>query len=104
MENASQCIPAVATITIPPKLLVQVRHCIRDKHYSLRTEEAYVYWVRWFVRVHSLRHPAEMGALEVQAFLSYLTNERGVAVSTHKQDYLPCCSCTKMSCEWTCRG
>jgi integrase len=64
---------------------MQVRHCIRDKHYSLRTEKAYVYWVCWFVRFHGLRHLAEMGALEVQAFLSYLTNERRVAVSTHKQ-------------------
>jgi hypothetical protein len=63
---------------------MQVRHCIRDKHYSLRTEKAYVYWVCWFVRFHGLRHLAEMGVLEVQAFLSYLTNERRVAVSTHK--------------------
>lgn len=69
----------------PPKLLDQVRRCIRDKHYSLRTEEAYVYWIRWYIRFHGLKHPMEMGADEIKAFLSYLTNERSVSVSTHKQ-------------------
>ncbi len=69
----------------PPKLLDQVKRCIRDKHYSLRTEEAYVYWIRWYIRFHGLRHPMDMGAVEVKAFLSYLTNERSVSVSTHKQ-------------------
>lgn len=69
----------------PPKLLDQVKRCIRDKHYSLRTEEAYVYWIRWYIRFHGLRHPMEMGAAEVKAFLSYLTSERHVSVSTHKQ-------------------
>ncbi|TCS33470.1 integron integrase [Paucimonas lemoignei] len=68
-----------------PKLLDQLKRCIRDKHYSLRTEEVYVYWVRWFIRFHGLRHPAEMGAEEIKAFLSYLANERHVAVSTHRQ-------------------
>jgi integron integrase len=69
----------------PPKLLDQVKRCIRDKHYSLRTEEAYVYWIRWYIRFHDLRHPANMGADDVRGFLSYLTNERKVSVSTHKQ-------------------
>lgn len=69
----------------PPKLLDQLRRCIRDKHYSLRTERVYVYWARWFIRFHGLRHPAEMGATEIQAFLSHLANERNVSVSTHHQ-------------------
>ena len=69
----------------PPKLLDLVKRCIRDRHYSLRTEEAYVYWIRWYIRFHGLRHPIDMGAAEVKAFLSYLTNERHVSVSTHKQ-------------------
>ena len=72
----------------PPKLLDQLRRCIRDKHYSLRTEFAYVYWARWYIRFHSLRHPADMGAAEMQAFLSYLANERNVSVSTHHQEHL----------------
>jgi hypothetical protein len=39
-----------------PKLLDQVRRCIRNKHYSLRTEEAYVDWIRWYIRFHGLKH------------------------------------------------
>ena len=54
-------------------------------HYSLRTEEAYVYWVRGFVRWGGSRHPRAMGAPEVQAFLSMLANERQVAEATHRQ-------------------
>lgn len=63
----------------------QVRERIRYLHYSIRTEQAYVHWIRAFVRFHGLRHPVEMGAPEVEAFLSWLANERNVAVSTHKQ-------------------
>jgi site-specific recombinase XerD len=85
MKNVTQFIPPVTTGTRPPKLLDQLRRCIRDKHYSLRTEKAYVYWARWYIRFHGLRHPAEMGAAEVQAFLSYLANDRKAAASTHKQ-------------------
>lgn len=68
-----------------PKLLDQLRQAIRIRHYSIRTEEAYVYWVRWFVRFHGLRHPREMGAREVTAFLSHLASERNVAASTQQQ-------------------
>jgi len=67
------------------RLLDQVRERIRYKHYSLRTEQQYVYWVRAFVRFHSLRHPREMGATEIEQFLSWLATDRKVAVSTHKQ-------------------
>ena len=67
------------------RLLDQVRERIRYLHYSIRTEQAYVHWVRAFVRFHGLRHPLEMGGAEVEEFLSWLANERSVAVSTHKQ-------------------
>lgn len=77
--------PASPSTSKPPKLLDQVRRCIRDKHYSLRTEEVYVYWIRWYIRFHKLKHPMDMGAAEVKAFLSYLANERQVSISTHKQ-------------------
>lgn len=85
MKNTTPFLPATNTAPNPPKLLDQLKRCIRDKHYSVRTEEVYVYWARWFIRFHALRHPAEMGANEVKAFLSYLSNERHVAVATHKQ-------------------
>jgi hypothetical protein len=77
--------PSLLPATRPPKLLHQVKRCIRDKRYSLRTEETYVYWIRYVIRYSGLRHPIEMGATEVKAFLSCLTNERQVSVSTHKQ-------------------
>jgi integron integrase len=66
-----------------PRLLDQLRESIRYKHYSLRTEQAYVYWVRWFIRFHALKHPKDMGASEVEAFLRYLAIERRVSTSTH---------------------
>lgn len=68
-----------------PRLLDQVRERIRYWHYSLRTERAYVHWVRGFVRFHGLRHPREMGVEEVEAFLRWLAGERSVAPSTHNQ-------------------
>lgn len=68
-----------------PRLLDQVRERVRYLHYSIRTEQAYVHWVRAFVRFHRMRHPREMGHPEVEAFLSWLAAERRVAVSTHRQ-------------------
>ncbi len=67
------------------RLLDQVRERIRYLHYSIRTEHAYVHWIRAFVRFHGVRHPREMGAPQVEAFLSWLASERQVAVATHKQ-------------------
>ena len=67
------------------RLLDQLRERIRYLHYSLRTEKTYVYWVRLFVRWHKLRHPAEMGKPEVEAFLMWLANRREVSPSTHRQ-------------------
>ncbi len=54
-------------------------------HYSLRTEQTYVYWIRWFIRYSGLRHPKDMGRPEVEAFLTMLATERKVAASTHRQ-------------------
>jgi hypothetical protein len=67
------------------RLLDQVRERIRYRHYSIRTEGYYVYWVLLFIRLHQLRHPKDMGSAEVAAFLSWLAAERGVAPSAHKQ-------------------
>ncbi len=67
------------------RLLDQLRERIRYMHYSLRTEESYVQWVRRFIRHHNLRHPREMGAADVQAYLSSLVATRQVSASTHKQ-------------------
>lgn len=69
----------------PPKLLDRLRTHLRTRHYSLRTEEAYVDWARRFILFHGKRHPQEMGAAEVEAFLSHLAVERQVAASTQNQ-------------------
>jgi integron integrase len=69
----------------PPRLLDQVRAEIRVRHFSLRTEEIYVGWIRRFILFHGKRHPREMGAAEVGAFLAHLAMERGVAAATQNQ-------------------
>lgn len=68
-----------------PKLLDQVRNAIRVRHYSRRTEEAYVRWVLRFVRFHGKRHPSELGTVEIAAFLSHLATRRKVAAATQNQ-------------------
>jgi integron integrase len=75
------CKPPLQSI----RLLDQVRERIRYLHYSLSTEKTYLYWVRFFVRWHGIRHPREMGAPQVEAFLSMLASERKVSASTHNQ-------------------
>ena len=64
------------------RLLDQVRHVVRLRHFSPRTEEAYVHWVKRFVLHHRKRHPAEMRAPEIREFLSSLAVERKVSAST----------------------
>ena len=68
-----------------PKLLDQVRAAIRVRHYSLRTEEAYVNWIKRFILFHKKRHPSEMGEQEVTQFLSSLAVEKHVSASTQNQ-------------------
>ena len=74
---------------LPPlhaeRLMDQVRERVRYLHFSFRTEEAYLYWIRAFVLFHEKKHPKDMGLQEVEAFLSHLANERHVAAATHKQ-------------------
>jgi len=65
--------------------LDQVRDRIRRKHYSIRTEQAYVDWIRRFVLHHNKRHPRDMGAVEVEAFLTHLAVARSVSASTQNQ-------------------
>lgn len=69
----------------PPRLLDQLRGRLRLKHYSIRTEVQYVQWVRRFILFHDKRHPQEMGAGEVEAFLTYLAVSGKVAPSTQNQ-------------------
>ena len=68
-----------------PRLLDRLRAEIRLRHYSIRTEETYVDWARRFILFHGKRHPKDMGAGEVTAFLSHLASERNVSASTQNQ-------------------
>jgi integron integrase len=68
-----------------PKLLDRVRHRLRLKHYSLRTETAYVGWIKRYILFHGKRHPVDMGKAEAEAFLTSLAVERNVSASTQGQ-------------------
>ena len=68
-----------------PKLLDRVRHAIRTRHYSPRTEEAYVHWIRRYILFHGKKHPATMGAPDISTFLTWLAVERQVSASTQNQ-------------------
>ena len=68
-----------------PRLLDQVRRTMRVAHYAIRTEEAYVDWIRRFILFHHKRHPREMGAPEITSFLTHLAVEGKVAPSTQNQ-------------------
>ena len=67
------------------KLLDQVRDVIRRKHYSIRTEQAYLDWIKRFIIYHNKRHPAETAEEEVARFLTHLARDRDVAPSTQNQ-------------------
>ena len=79
----------VSYIPQSPRLLDQLREVLRYKHYSLRTEEAYLYWVKFFVRWQGrngqARHPSELGTTEVGQFLAVPTTPRNVSVSSYNQ-------------------
>jgi integron integrase len=70
-----------------PKLLDQLRDVIRYKHYSFRTEETYIHWVKRYIFFHNKRHPQEMGRDEVSRFLTHLAVEKKVASSTQNQAF-----------------
>jgi len=77
--------PADTPASHPPRLLDQVRDRIRVKHYSIRTEDQYVFWIKRYIFFHGKRHPREMGAPEVESFLTDLAVRGRVAASTQNQ-------------------
>jgi hypothetical protein len=88
-----------------PKLLDQVRHALRAKHYSIHTEEAYLHWIKRFILYHNKRHPREMNSPEIEQFLTHLAVEQNVAASTQNpctelvevRPWPPFCFSTKSS-------
>lgn len=69
----------------PPKLLDQVRARLRMKHYSLRTEDQYVHWMKRFILFHGKQHPRELGAAEVEAFFVFQPNGIMPPISVHAE-------------------
>lgn len=69
----------------PRKLLDQVSDALRIKPYSLRTEKTYIEWIRRYILFHEKRHPKDMGAEEIQAFITHLATQRIVSASTQNQ-------------------
>ena len=67
------------------ELMEKIRKAISVRHYSIRTEQAYIYWAKRFIYYNDMKSPEEMGALELKSFLEYLAKERGVAASTQNQ-------------------
>src|SRR5438046_10561487 len=78
-------VPVPSPAAGPRTLLGRLRSALRARHYSPRTEQAYVAWVRRYVEFHDRRHPATMGATEVQAFLTPLAERGRVSASKQKQ-------------------
>ncbi len=70
---------------LPPRFLDQLREALRLRHYSRRTEEAYVHWARRFILYHDKRHPKDMGSDEVVEFLNWLANSRNISAFTQNQ-------------------
>src|SRR5881296_4376727 len=89
IEGGIQKRTGVQTIptTSKPKLLEQVRETIRTRHYSYRTEKAYVHWIKRFIFFHNKRHPIEMGEAETAQFLSSLASDSHVSASTQNQAF-----------------
>ncbi|MBI1878596.1 MAG: integron integrase [Chloroflexi bacterium] len=69
----------------PPKLLEQVRYTLRAKHYSIRTEETYLNWIKRFILFHHKQHPQTLNSPEIEAFLTYLAVQGKVAAATQDQ-------------------
>ena len=74
-----------ASLPLRPSLLDQVRDTIRRKHYSLHTEQSYSHWIKRYILFHGKRHPAELGANHVTAFLNQLATVGQVSASTQNQ-------------------
>lgn len=79
-EQRRQAVPPAK-----PRLLDRVREVLRRKHYSIRTEEAYIHWIKRYIFFHNKRHPAEMGAAELETYLNHLAVDKKVSASTQNQ-------------------
>jgi integron integrase len=84
-ESAASSAGPASGLRPEPKLLDRAREAVRVHHYSRRTEEAYVTWIRRFIIFHGKKHPSQMGGVEIGRYLTYLAVERRVSASTQNQ-------------------
>ena len=77
--------PSATPVGSQPRLLGRVRHAIRVRHYSRRTEEAYVHWIRRYIVFHGKAHPSTLGAAEISTFLTGLAVRQRMSASTQNQ-------------------
>lgn len=85
MEQPADSSQGSSNASPAPRLIDRVRAAIRSRHYSRRTEKTYWFWIRYFILHNNKRHPAEMGAAEVTALISWLATDRNVAATTQNQ-------------------
>jgi integron integrase len=85
MADQPSCVPSVPLGGSQPKLLDRVRYAIRVRHFSRRTEDAYVHWIRRYIVFHGKAHPSTLGAQEIGAFLAWLAVRQHVSASTQNQ-------------------
>lgn len=84
MQATAETIPT-APVQQQPRLMDRVREALRVRHYALTTERTYCHWIKCYIYHHNKRHPADMGAAEVEQYLSHLATQRDVAASTQNQ-------------------
>jgi site-specific recombinase XerD len=85
ITNAAAGAIGLQAVPQQSRLIPRLREAMRARRYSLKTEKAYMHWVRRYIFFHKLRHPKDMGPVEVTAFLNHLANERRVSASTQNQ-------------------
>ncbi len=85
IESLEESAASAANSRRPPKLLDQLRQALRSRHYSPRTEQTYALWVKRFIFHHHLKHPAQMGEADINAFLTHLAVGKNVSASTQNQ-------------------
>jgi site-specific recombinase XerD len=84
-DSSNTLPPATSGDALKPRLLDQVRNCIRRRHYSIRTEQTYIDWIRRYIYFHEKRHPNDLNEQHITEFLNYLAVQRKVASSTQNQ-------------------
>src|SRR6267378_6031469 len=102
--SVALCVGELEDMASPPGLLAVTREKMRTRHLALRTEHAYLQWLRRYLVFHGRRHPRHLGAPEVEQFLTHLAVHRKSAPPRRTRPFRRCCSSTATCCRSNCRG